>query len=72
MTFRVRPTNHACGMVVQAPRYRERSQKAENKKKLCKKSRLNYGFRKVKRNGNPQLELVRALRFQIIKTMRNT
>lgn len=40
MTLRPSPTNHACGMVVQTPRFGELSLKDENKKMLCKKSRL--------------------------------
>lgn len=41
MTFRLSPTSHACGMVVVwTPRFGEWCLKDENKKMLCKKSRL--------------------------------
>lgn len=62
MTFRLNPTNHACGKKLWAPRYEELSKKAKNEKKLCKKRRLKNGLKEVERNGNIQLEPVHACR----------
>lgn len=54
MTLRLSPTNHACGMVVWALIFGELSLKGENKKMLCKKSRLKNSFKKAERNENIQ------------------